>query len=1195
MTQSRRRITTLFSILLLVSLACTLPSFGAPTPTPASPTLAPATPTSPPAAAGKPLQQQDLPPVLVETDPPVGSEIGPGGGLTFYFNQPMDRPSVESALQGQPLLAGSFEWVDDATLRFTTDQPFPTGAEIQLTFAVTARAANGQALTDPVTVHYLVADSLKVTERLPKPGTAEANPSSAVVVTFNTPVVALGADPADLAPAFSLQPEAKGRGEWLNTSTYIFYPQPALAGGVHYTVVVDSALKSSGGVPLSLEGLDPQEWAFTTALPAVTGVTYGENDRLELDGKITLSFNQSMDTASVEQDLALLDPNGASVGLTYAWDEAGTQLTIQPKGLLARAAQYTVRLAGAARSLGGAAIGAEYRNTRTSVPALAVESTSPAAGEKINANYGQGYYQINLTAPLDRQDLAPLVSVSPAVGGLIVNSTYDRYGLSIQGGFQTSTSYTITLSGALRDRWGGTLGAPLTLQVDTETPPPSLTIPIAMIGSPAIFVPTGQTSLEAQVTNISQAQLERRALSLDEFIMLAGSGEPASAGVNPARWNQSFEVPPDRSVTAGLTLDPNRQPLAPGVYWFKVTAPGLDQASNRAYLLISSNIHLTLKLSARQAVIWAVDLSTNTPAGGLPVRILAFNQQEPLGACTTGDDGVCTTDLPERENNYDALYAVAGQPGDANFALISSYMNQGTNSWESGFPAALTADGPFAYLYTDRPIYRPGQTVNFKAVLRQKDNARYSLLDLSEVEVKVMPPYDPTLPDQLPMADLRQPVSSYGTLEGSFDLSVDAQPGFYTISLPDLNSDLYFQVAEYRKPEFDLQVSFTKPEIQLGSALQGRVSAQYFFGAPVSDLPVTWTLYKRPAYILLPDQLQAGAYDVSWFSLDQSISPVLGTFIAQGQTQTGADGTALVDIAADAFSSLELTNRSELVLEVSAVDETNLAVSARATAVLHPSSFYIGVRPESWSAQAGEEAGFTIQTLDWLSQPAGEHALAAVFSRVEWQPEDMGDSPYNPPAYKKVLTVIATANLRTDALGRARVVFTPPDAGTYQLELSGDGALTQVLIWASGPSVAPWPSLPNQRLRLEADAAEYQPGATATLRIPNPYAGGALALISVERSKVMRTYVQPLSASLEEYKLPIEDLDAPNVYVSVILLGKTEGGLPDFRQGYLNLKVRPDALKLSVEAAFEPADRRARPGSQAIPAGAPPRWQPGPG
>ncbi len=97
----------------------------------------------------------------------------------------------------------------------------------------------------------------------------------------------------------------------------------------------------------------------------------------------------------------------------------------------------------------------------------------------------------------------------------------------------------------------------------TATPPPSLSIPIAMIGAPAIFVPYGETEMEVRVTNVSQAHLERRTLSLDEFIMLGGgSGEVGELGTNQVGWNQNFDIPPDRSVSASLGLDPANQPLA---------------------------------------------------------------------------------------------------------------------------------------------------------------------------------------------------------------------------------------------------------------------------------------------------------------------------------------------------------------------------------------------------------------------------------------------------------------------------------------------------------------------------------------------------------------------------------------------------------------------------------------------------------
>lgn len=1162
---ARRRFTLVLTVLLLASLACVIPNFGSPTPTPTA--AGTEIPTAAPAGAGKPLQQQELPPVLVETDPPPGAEVAPLAELTFFFNQAMDRPSVESALQGQPPLSGRFEWLDDATVRFISDQPFPAGAEMRLTFAASALAANGLALQEPVELSFRVADSLRVAERIPLPGTPDANPAAAVVVTFNRPVVPLGADAAGLPAAFTLEPQAPGRGEWLNTSTYIFYPEPALGGGVTYSVALDPNLTSSDGVPLSLEGLEPQEWSFTTALPRVTTLLFGERDRLELDGEVTVGFNQPMDRASVEANLRFVDPAGSSVPLRFTWSEDSTQVTFQAQSLLARGARYTVALSAAARSLGGAEYGSEYAYPIDTTPSLAVESTSPASGERLNATYGQAFYLINLTAPLARQDFSGLVTVNPAVSNLRISSTFDRYGLTVEGSFQPSTSYTITLGAGLRDKWDGTLGEPVTLQVTTETPPPSLVIPVSQIGAPAIFIPAGQTSLDVRVTNLRQVQLERRSVTVDDFTAMYYGSSVKGTGLQ--RWVQPFDIPADRSVSEQLSLDPSGGGLQPGLYSLQVNAPGLNDQSNRVYLLVASNIHLTMKLSQRQAVVWAVDLTQQAPVEGLAVRLLDANANQ-LATCITLADGVCSAELPARKDLYEEVYATSGQPGEAQFAFVSRSMSQGASAWEMGIPSELEGDRDFVYMYSDRPIYRPGQTVSFKVVLQRKENARYHALDLGEVEVRVMPPYDYSQPEQNPLTTLRLPVSAIGTAEGSFDLPLDAQPGYYSLNIDEPYANLGIQVAEYRKPEFDLQVNFAQPEYQAGDALTARVNAQYYFGAPVNDLPVYWQLYARTDWVFLPERLQAGAYDDSWLYPPGMFAPSVGQFVASGQAQTGADGTLLIELPADTYADLVVTNRRTLTIEISSMDESNMPVSARAEATLHPSSFYIGVRPDAWSVQAGEELGYTIQALDWAGQPAGQHNLRAVFSRVAWVTDDGEATPYGIPTYRKELTEIASSDLRTDTLGRARVAFTPPDSGTYQLDVSGDGALTQALSWVSGPGMAPWPTLPNQRLQLQADAEGYDPGDTATIRIPNPYGAGAQALVSVERSRVMRAYVVQIDESLYEFELPIEAIDAPNIYVSVVLLGRAANGQPDFRQGILDVTVHPSALLLNLEASFTP-------------------------
>ncbi|MGC1375819.1 MAG: Ig-like domain-containing protein, partial [Anaerolineales bacterium] len=190
-----------------------------------------------------------LPPTVVETVPPVGSELGLHATLLVFFSEPMDRASVEAAFTSD---AGGilFSWGDDVTLGLAPQSAYPSDRQITFTLAASAKSADGLALPEPLTFSYKTAGPLRVAQVLPADQAVDVSPDSAVVVAFNQPVVALGADAATLPAGLTLDPPAQGKGEWLNTSTYIFHPDPALAGGVNYTARVNPQLVATNGAPL---------------------------------------------------------------------------------------------------------------------------------------------------------------------------------------------------------------------------------------------------------------------------------------------------------------------------------------------------------------------------------------------------------------------------------------------------------------------------------------------------------------------------------------------------------------------------------------------------------------------------------------------------------------------------------------------------------------------------------------------------------------------------------------------------------------------------------------------------------------------------------------------------------------------------------------------------------------------------------
>ena len=1161
-------------ILVILSLACSLPTIGRPAPTSPGPAQT-ATPPPPPTPTPQPL-----PPALIEVDPPPGAEIPLAGPVTLFFNQPMDRLSVEAALASRPE-AARFTWRDDATLVYTPAEPLPPESELSFSLAAGARSAQGLALSQPITLTFTTAGYLRVSHVLPDPDAAEVDPTSAVVASFNRPVVPLGAGPENLPVAFNLSasnaPTPPGRGEWINTSTYIFYPDPALQGGTTYTVQIDSGLHGADGSPL--QGQDDLagsllEWTFTTALPRLVSMEPASGSRsLGLDDEIILTFNQPMDPATTEANFNLFGPNATLVPGEYSWNEDHTILTFKPTGLLSRSTFYNANLSNQAQGAGGTLLVSSHSATLQTVPVPAITGSTPVQGGILNAYDSVVLY---FSAPIQQANLDQSITISPTVPNLYTWWDEEDLGLRLSGDFSPSTDYSLTVSAELADVWDTPLGQPFNLNFRTAPLEPGLLIPNSM---GVLFVLPQEPSLVAQATNFPQVSLTVGSLPLSDFFnMLTGDQYTFLQNYQPAdarNWVQALSSPPDRSQPVEIQLTPDQSPLAPGLYYLRVTHAQPNQELT-PYLIVASNIQLTFKYSATEAMVWAVDLRTDQPLPDAPVRIYG-----PSGALLaegqTGRDGVLHLEIPVLENPYDTLYAILGEPGQENFSMALSTWNQGLNGWDFGIRNDVIPPRLKTYIYSDRPIYQPGQTVYFRVVARQAYNGRYSLPDLGSLPLTLYSDNG----EELTSFDL--PLSAYGTAHGQYTLPEGAPPGYYRLTSPAAEFDsLYFQVALYRKPEINLQVAFAADQILAGQTLTATVNARYFFDAPAGNVNVHWALYAAPTYFELPEY-QVGPEDIHWIEPFQSpfFGGPFGEILSEGDAQTGPDGMLSLDFPTgeDGTTETGISQRQRYTLEVTVRDESEFPVSARASAEVNPAEFYIGVRPDSWMGRANEQLGFEIQVVDWQQNPAGARSLRAEFLKVTWVRQDPPPgAPFAVPNFTPEYSLIGSTDFTTGEHGQARLAFTPLEPGTTLIRVAGEGAYTGTLVWVGGPGQATWPNLVNQRLRLNPDRAAYRPGDTAQVFIPNPFGTQVLALVTLERGVVLGHEVMTVEAGGRTLSLPLSAEEAPNVYLSVTLLGRSAEGRPDYRHGYLNLPVEPVEQSLSVSLSNRP--QRTGPGEE---------------
>src|SRR5690606_12842194 len=356
------------------------------------------------------------------------------------------------------------------------------------------------------------------------------------------------------------------------------------------------------------------------------------------------------------------------------------------------------------------------------VPALAVINTDPRPGES-NANSFVGLH-IFFSAPVDEDTLdEDLLVVEPALpaGATFFYSTFDHT-WNISATLDPSTTYTVTLLPGVADPYGNTIDEPYTWTFTTAQLDPLVQFnPQGMFG---LYDASRTTELFVVHRSRSRIDLQLASVALEDFGRLPGpngyevfdSYEPAPENVlrtwsiaTPGELNERTYVRVPVVSEAGGSLEP-------GIYLLSADAP--ETARFRHFMIVAT-ANLTLKTSFDESLVWLTDLQDGQPVEGVDVRIYdsEFNQ---VSTARTDADGVAAIDDVSVDNLWDPQYAIA--EGNGHFAVALSQWDEGIQPWQFGaIPTIFNREAYSLYLYTDRPIYRPGQEVYFKGVLRAKD------------------------------------------------------------------------------------------------------------------------------------------------------------------------------------------------------------------------------------------------------------------------------------------------------------------------------------------------------------------------------------------------------------------------------------------------------------------------------------------
>jgi len=1017
---------------------------------------------------------------------------------------------------------------------------------------------------------------LKVAQVFPADGSQDIDPGGVVTVIFNRPVVPLTTlkQQTTLPNPLQFAPKLEGEARWLNTSVLVFQPKRPLLSGQTYQVTVGRDFGEWG------KALDSDfQWSFTTRPAKVAGITLqsGEIDpprgkgNILLDESITIRFLQPMEAESTQAATLLQDDRSEAVPLDFRWNEDNTLLTLKPRRLLRVDTHYQLVVQENAQTQSGSSLSEEFRWDFYTLPMPKIVQVSPA-NEEVQRDYSPVLF-IRFSSPMKIESFKDKVRLRPEPKKPL-EWWYNEWDYSFYAySLEPSTQYEVEIQPGMEDIYGNKVLEGKTFTFTTAPLPPGAFL--RMPGETVFYRSDPKTQyFYLSLTNVRKAVVSLYPLSIKDFSELAfyekypwEYSPPQEAIwskeiINQAGLNEEFNVK--------VALSPEGEGLEPGLYFLtldsnEIPHPYSNYLDQR--IVIVANANLTFKTTLSEAMAWVTDLESGEPIANVPIQVVGKNQLL-LGKGITDQNGVAV--IQYGKVYYDGI-AIAYTPEGPTLSYALNTWGSGATSvdyalWEGYYstPGLIRA-----YVYTERPIYRPGQPVYFKGVLRTDDDLDYRLPALERVIVRIQS-FDKVVWEET------LEVSEGGTIDGRFNIAEDAALGTYILSVlkpvdESILGEVSFSVAEYRRPEFRVDVSVQPGELVQGESGKAMIKAEYYSGGAVADGKLRWTISAQP-FSFTP----GGEYrDYSFSDEEVDRFEYFGEerglrVVSEGESVLDALGQHQIEFLAKPDED----GKSERwTIEADVTDIAGNVVSGREQVIVHQSQLYVGIKPDVYVGEAGREQNFSIVALDWGVNPVSNQAVEIEIVERRWQSVQV-QQPDGSIVWEtnvEEIPVLVSQQVTTDENGKARVSFIPPNGGVFRaractLDIGERKHCASAYLWVYGGEYIPWQQTSDRSLQVVTDKKEYQAGEVAKILIASPFQGKAYALVTVERGHIRSYEVLQLDSNSTVYSLPLTDEMSPNIYVSVaVVKGIDETNpRPAFRVGLAELKVASQAKQLSI-------------------------------
>lgn len=563
--------------------------------------------------------------------------------------------------------------------------------------------------------------------------------------------------------------------------------------------------------------------------------------------------------------------------------------------------------------------------------------------------------------------------------------------------------------------------------------------------------------------------------------------------------------------------------------------------------------------------------SSGKPVAGAAVR-LYNNENQPLREAVTDTNG-----LAHLNAGTNADWLAAQQADDLHAVMldrnrfwrysISSRFNYGNEQENTNR----------VMIFSDRDLYRPGESMHLEAIVRSWAGQRLNIPQGATGTLQCLDARGKTF------FQTNAAFNALGSWSTLVPLPMSSRGGYLaTLHFGSNDYSYPFRVQDFKPSAFEILLP-CRPAYSAGNPIQIPLSARYLFGKALARAQVTWSL-KANDMGFQPKKYQRFNFQRDGYEWQYR----------RGQSEIALNGRGnltgtnnfVIDPGLSANPVAPQARAVSLLAEVTDINQQT--ISRRAEFVWHSSDFYLGLRQSEMVVKAGTKVSLEAVALRNDGRPWPEKVQAHLtLQRVDWQTVRIQGAGRTTRFHSEaVLTNVLEREITVnpvpapdasaeEACGDRLEDLPALSAGEYVVEIkaedaSGRPVASSLIISVAAADAVSWNYRNDVELALKSDKKNYAPGDTAEILIESPFSG--TAMVTVEREKVLRSFVTHLEGNAPSIRIPIESGDVPNVFVSVTLVRGSEGSSnkikePEYRSGCCDLTVTEPQNRLAVEIA----------------------------